>query len=129
MGAFPVNRGEKDEWALRHAAKVLAIGQTLGMFPKGDTPKGRGPSVAKTDPRATLFDAGRSIVPMAVIGTDKFSDLSPSRRVNHPHSPAHFAQTRVKPHSPLMDESCFALAKGLPKICAESMPEVPKGFG
>ena len=33
LSGFPVNRGEKDLWAMRHAAKVLAHGQTLGMFP------------------------------------------------------------------------------------------------
>lgn len=48
VGAFPVNRGEKDTWALRHAAKVLAHGQTLGMFPEGTRSKGKGLRVAKT---------------------------------------------------------------------------------
>jgi len=40
--AFPVNRGEKDEWAFRHARNVLAHRQTLGMFPDGTRSKGRG---------------------------------------------------------------------------------------
>src|SRR5512138_1086952 len=35
LSGFPVNRGEKDQWAMRHAAKVLKHGLTLGMFPEG----------------------------------------------------------------------------------------------
>jgi 1-acyl-sn-glycerol-3-phosphate acyltransferase len=34
-GAFPVKRGESDEWALAQAGRVLAAGQMLGMFPEG----------------------------------------------------------------------------------------------
>ena len=40
LSGFPVNRGEKDEWAMRHAAKILAHGQALGMFPEGTRSKG-----------------------------------------------------------------------------------------
>jgi 1-acyl-sn-glycerol-3-phosphate acyltransferase len=42
LGAFPVYRGEKDAWAMRHARKVLEQGQTLGMFPEGTRSRGRG---------------------------------------------------------------------------------------
>ena len=35
LGAFPVYRGEKDQWAMRHARVVLEHGQVLGMFPEG----------------------------------------------------------------------------------------------
>ena len=42
-GAFPVFRGKKDQWAIRHAEKVLEHGQVLAMFPEGSRSKGRGP--------------------------------------------------------------------------------------
>ncbi len=35
LGAFPVKRGEKDEWAYNKATKVLEKGGVLGMFPEG----------------------------------------------------------------------------------------------
>src|SRR5258706_16143500 len=70
--AFPVNRGEKDEWAVRHAAKVLAHGQTLGMFPEGTRSKGRGLGVAKTGTARLAIEATCPIVSMTIIGTDKF---------------------------------------------------------
>ena len=34
-GAFPVNRGIGDKWALTQAGRVLAAGQMLFMFPEG----------------------------------------------------------------------------------------------
>ncbi|NTU57018.1 MAG: 1-acyl-sn-glycerol-3-phosphate acyltransferase, partial [Anaerolineales bacterium] len=34
LSGFPVNRGEKDQWAMDHALKILRHGQTLGMFPE-----------------------------------------------------------------------------------------------
>ncbi len=129
LGAFPVNRGEKDEWALRHAAKVLANGQTLGMFPEGTRSKGRGLSVAKTGSARLALDAGCPIVPMAVIGTDKFFKRFPRRtdvtiRILPPILP--------KPgESPLalMDRVMFALADGLPKDMRGVYTEIPNGFG
>src|SRR5512147_2662787 len=48
LSAFPVNRGEKDPWAMRQAAKVLKHGLLLGMFPEGKRSKGGGLGVAKT---------------------------------------------------------------------------------
>lgn len=35
LGAFPVNRGESDVWALKRAGQVLEAGQILFMFPEG----------------------------------------------------------------------------------------------
>ncbi|MFH1906892.1 MAG: lysophospholipid acyltransferase family protein [Chloroflexota bacterium] len=48
LGGFPVYRGERDEWAIRHAGKLLRHGQVLGMFPEGTRSHGRGLKVAKT---------------------------------------------------------------------------------
>jgi 1-acyl-sn-glycerol-3-phosphate acyltransferase len=42
LGAFPVYRGERDEWAIMHSKRVLSAGQVLGMFPEGTRSRGRG---------------------------------------------------------------------------------------
>ncbi len=74
-GAFPVNRGEKDAWAMRHALKVLEHGQTLGMFPEGHRSKGKGLGVAKTGTARLAIEANCPILPMAITGSDKFFNL------------------------------------------------------
>ncbi|HEX2993673.1 MAG TPA: lysophospholipid acyltransferase family protein [Anaerolineales bacterium] len=68
LGSFPVNRGEKDLWAMRHAAKVLKRGQTLGMFPEGKRSKGRGLAVAKTGVARLAIETDCPIVLAAEAG-------------------------------------------------------------
>lgn len=128
LGAFPVYRGEKDEWAMRHAAKVLAHGQTLGMFPEGTRSKGKGLNVAKTGTARLAIEANCPIVPMAVIGTDTFFKKFPRR-----------AQVTIKLLSPVLpkpndtplsltDRLMFTLASGLPEAVRGVYAEIPKGF-
>jgi len=128
LGAFPVYRGEKDEWALRHAARVLENGQVLGMFPEGTRSKGRGLAVAKTGTARLALDANCPIVPMAVVGTDAFFKRFPHR--------AHVTIKILPPILPkpgetplaLMDRVMFALAKELPADMRGVYADVPKGF-
>jgi 1-acyl-sn-glycerol-3-phosphate acyltransferase len=129
LGAFPVYRGEKDEWALRHAAQVLENGQVLGMFPEGTRSKRKGLSVAKTGAARLALNANCPIVPMAVIGADSFFTRFPHRtqvtiKLLPPILP--------KPGEPalaLIDRVMFALAKELPENKRGVYAEVPKGFG
>ncbi len=129
LGVFPVNRGEKDEWALRHAAKVLEKGRVLGMFPEGTRSKGRGLGVAKTGTARLALDANCPVVPMAVIGTDGFFEHFPRR--------THVTITILPPILPksgetplaLMDRIMFALAAGLPENMRGVYAEIPRGFG
>lgn len=126
--AFPVNRGEKDEWAIRHAANVLAHGQTLGMFPEGKRSKGRGLGVAKTGTARLAIDANCPIVPMTVTGTDRF--------LMHFPRPAHVTVSLLPPILPnpndtplsLTDRLMFTLAASLPKAMRGVYAEIPKGF-
>ena len=129
LGAFPVNRGEKDEWALRHAAKILTHGEVLGMFPEGKRSQGKGLVVAKTGTARLALDANCPIVPMAVIGTDNFFNHFPRRTV---------VTIRLLPpvlpkpgESPLalMDRVMFILAASLPQEMRGVYTELPKGFG
>ena len=129
LGAFPVYRGEKDEWALRHAARVLENGQVLGMFPEGTRSKGRGLSVAKTGSARLALDANCPIVPMAVIGTDGFFKRFPHRtQVTIKLLPPILPKPGETPLS-LMDRVMFALAKELPEDMRGVYAEIPKGFG
>lgn len=129
LGAFPVNRGEKDEWALRHARKVLARGQTLGMFPEGKRSKGEGLAVAKTGTARMAIEMNCPIIPVTVIGTDLVLKKFPRRSaltirllppiLPHPHD---------TPLS-LTDRLMFTLASGLPESMRGVYADVPKGFG
>jgi len=126
--AFPVNRGEKDEWAVRHAAKVLAHGQTLGMFPEGTRSKGRGLGVAKTGTARLAIEANCPIVSMTIIGTDKFFKGFPRRTcVTINLLPPVLPKPGETPLA-LTDRLMFTLAAGLPKEMRGVYAEVPKGF-
>ncbi len=129
LGAFPVHRGEKDEWAMRHAAKVLAHGQTLGMFPEGTRSKGRGLGVAKTGSARLALDANCPIAPMAVVGTDEFFKRFPRRaRVTIKILPPILPRPNDTPLS-MTDRLMFALAASLPGDMRGVYAETPKGFG
>jgi 1-acyl-sn-glycerol-3-phosphate acyltransferase len=128
LSGFPVNRGEKDVWAMRHAARVLEYGQTLGMFPEGKRSKGKGLTVAKTGAARLAIDAHCPIVSMAVTGSDKFFQRFPHR-----------ARVQIKLLSPiwpkpeetplaLTDRMMFRLAQVLPQEMRGVYAEVPRGF-
>lgn len=128
LGGFPVNRGEKDQWAMDHALKVLRHGQTLGMFPEGTRSHGGGLKVAKTGTAKLSLEAGCPIVPMTVVGSDQFFRRFPHR-----------AEVRIQilpPILPKPDESplaltdrlMFTLARALPEEMRGVYTETPRGF-
>jgi 1-acyl-sn-glycerol-3-phosphate acyltransferase len=128
LGAFPVYRGGKDQWALRHAAKVLAHGQTLGMFPEGSRSKGRGLTVAKTGAARLALDANCPIVPMAVIGSDKVFKSFPRRaRVTIRLLPGLHPSAEETPLS-LTERLMFSLAAALPEDMRGAYAQLPSGF-
>jgi 1-acyl-sn-glycerol-3-phosphate acyltransferase len=129
LGAFPVYRGEKDDWALRHAARMLENRQVLGMFPEGTRSLGKGLRVAKTGSARLALDANCPIVPMVVIGTDSFFKHFPHRtKVTVKLLPPILPKPGESPLA-LMDRVMFALASGLPEDMRGVYAEVPKGFG
>ena len=128
LGAFPVYRGEKDQWAMAHARKVLDHGQTLGMFPEGTRNKGRGLGVAKTGSARMAIDAGCPIVPMVVTGTDRFFKGFPRRaNVTVKLLPPLLPKSGETPLS-LTDRLMFNMAAALPEDMRGVYAEVPKGF-
>lgn len=128
LGAFPVIRGERDSWAIRHAHKVLEHGQTLGMFPEGTRNKGRGLGVAKTGTARIAIETGSPIVPMVVIGTDKFFKWFPRRTdVTVKMLPPLLPISGETPLS-LTDRLMFRMAAALPEEMRGVYAEIPKGF-
>jgi 1-acyl-sn-glycerol-3-phosphate acyltransferase len=127
--AFPVYRGEKDEWAIRHAEKVLAHGQTLGMFPEGKRSKGKGLGVAKTGTGRMAIEMNCPIIPMTMVGTDQFFKRFPRRAsVTVNLLPPILPNPNDTPLS-LTDRLMFTLAARLPESMRGVYAEVPKGFG
>lgn len=129
LGAFPVYRGEKDAWAMRHARKVLEHGQTLGMFPEGTRNKGRGSGVAKTGTARMALETKSLIVPMVVTGTDQFFKHFPRRAdVTVKLLPPLLPDPSETPLS-LTDRLMFSMAAALPEDMRGVYAEIPKGFG
>jgi 1-acyl-sn-glycerol-3-phosphate acyltransferase len=128
LGAFPVYRGEKDQWAMRHARKVLEHGQLLGMFPEGTRNKGRGLGLAKTGTARLAIETKSPIVPMIVTGTDRFFKDFPRR--------AHVTVKLLPPLQPdpgetplaLTDRLMFSMAAALTEELRGVYAEIPKGF-
>ncbi|RPI93690.1 MAG: 1-acyl-sn-glycerol-3-phosphate acyltransferase [Chloroflexi bacterium] len=128
LSGFPVNRGEKDQWAMRHASKVLKHGQTLGMFPEGKRSKGRGLAVAKTGVARLAIETDCPVVLVAVTGSDKFFKRFPHRaRVQIKFLPPLFPTPGETPLA-LTDRSMFTLAQSLPEDMRGVYAEMPKGF-
>lgn len=128
LGGFPVNRGEKDQWAMDHALKVLRHGQTLGMFPEGTRSHGGGLKVAKTGTAKLSLEAGCPIVPMAVVGSDQFLKRFPHRaRVQIQILPPVIPKPGESPLA-LTDRLMFTLARALPEEMRGVYTETPHGF-
>ncbi len=129
LGAFPVTRDKKDPWAYNHALKVLAHRQTLGMFPEGTRSKGRGLGVAKTGVARMSIETDTLIVPMAIVGSDKFFRRFPRHtRVTVRLLPPIRPRPGETPLA-LTDRLLFTLAAVLPAEMRGVYAEEPKGFG
>jgi len=128
LSGFPVQRGEKDQWAMDHALKILRHGQTLGMFPEGTRSRGGGLKVAKTGTAKLSIEAGCPIVPMAIVGSDKFFKQFPHRaRVRIRILPPILPKPDETPLA-LTDRLMFTLARALPKEMRGVYTETPTGF-
>ncbi|MFC2065382.1 lysophospholipid acyltransferase family protein [Chloroflexota bacterium] len=81
LGAFPVHRGERDEWAIMHSKKVLQAGNILGIFPEGTRSRGRGLKVAKTGAARLAMEMNIPIIPMSIDGSYKFFKRFPRKSI------------------------------------------------
>lgn len=115
LGAFPVQRGEKDGWAMRHARKVLDHGQTLGMFPEGHRSGGGGLGKAKTGTARLAIEADCPILPMAITGSDRFFARFPRRALVTVKFLPPIRPRRGETPQALTESLMFTLADALPK--------------
>jgi 1-acyl-sn-glycerol-3-phosphate acyltransferase len=83
VGAFPVQRGERDPESFRTAVRLAREGGAVAMFPEG-TRRSKGLRkkwVSKPHPGAAriALAAGVPLVPAAITGTDRLRRLGPLR--------------------------------------------------
>jgi 1-acyl-sn-glycerol-3-phosphate acyltransferase len=119
LGAFPVKRGERDEWALAHARKVLDKQQVLAIFPEGTRSKGKGLRPAKTGAARFALYANCPIIPVTIMGTEKIFKHFPER-----------SRVSIKVGAPIYpeaDESALALTDRLMFTLAEMLPAELRG--
>ena len=128
LSGFPVQRGEKDQWAMEHALKILRHGQTLGMFPEGTRSRGGGLKVAKTGTAKLSIEAGCPIVPMTIIGSDRFFKEFPHRARVHIQILPPIEPNPDESPLALTDRLMFTLARALPKEMRGVYTETPEGF-
>lgn len=69
LGLIPVNRREKDKFALKEAEKYLECGMVIGIFPEGTTEKGRGLLPFKIGAVKMAYDTNTKIVPFVIKGS------------------------------------------------------------
>ena len=128
MGGFPVHRGAQDEWALKHAERVLQHGQVLGMFPEGTRSKGRGLKPAKSGIARLAIASSSPIVPAAIHGTQymfrHFPQRTPVRIALGEPIYAERGETAIG----LTERVMFALAELLPPEQRGAYRQRPAGF-
>jgi len=128
VGAFPVHRGQRDHWAIRHAAKVLEHGQVLALFPEGSRSKGRGLRAGKTGAARLALQANCEILPVAIVGTHRMFKDFPKRtqlklEIGEPIQPDTSESTLS-----LTDRMMFSIADMLPEDLRGVYSKRPIGF-
>jgi 1-acyl-sn-glycerol-3-phosphate acyltransferase len=119
LGAFPVHRGQRDQWALHHARKVLEHHQILAIFPEGTRSKGAGLRAGKTGAARFSIQMDCPIIPVAIDGTQNILKSFPKRTS---------IQIKIgEPLYPRPEESVLALTDRLMFTIAGMLPQKLKG--
>ncbi len=71
LGSFPVNRGEADRAAVKHALETLEAGAVVGMFPEGHRQKSGQLGQIQTGVSLFALRPGVVTIPMIVDGTER----------------------------------------------------------
>ena len=129
LGGFPVYRSTGDEWALRHAERVLRAGEVLGMFPEGTRSKGKGLKPAKTGVARLALAVGCPIQPVALHGPQYIFRRVHRRRteVTVTFGEPIFPEEDGSPLG-LTDQFMFAMAAMLPIEMRGEYRSRPQGF-
>lgn len=127
LGAFPVRRGERDQWAINHAHKVVRNGQVLGMFPEGTRNKGIGLKKAKSGSARIAIATNAPMIPLAVIGTQNVFRNFPHRaRVSIKIGDPIYPRPDEDPQE-LIDRIMVSIATMLPHDLRGSYQRLPAG--
>jgi 1-acyl-sn-glycerol-3-phosphate acyltransferase len=119
LGAFPVQRGARDEWSYNHALSVLKHEQMLGIFPEGKRNRARGLLPAKTGAARMAITTASPVVPVALNGTQ-------SMFRNFPHR-THINVTLGKVIYPEADDTPLSLTDRLMFALADLLPPEQRG--
>lgn len=115
LGGFPVYRGEKDAWALAHAARILQHGEIVAMFPEGTRSRGRGLALAKPGAAKLAIENGCPLVVVSISGIENLIRSIPRRtRVDVVIAPPILPTEDDSPLS-LTDRMMFTMAANLPE--------------
>jgi 1-acyl-sn-glycerol-3-phosphate acyltransferase len=128
LGGFPVYRGERDEWAMRHAQSVLEHGQVLGMFPEGSRSQGIGLRPAKTGIARLALATKAPIVPAGLHGPQYMFRHFPRRTSVRVRFGDPILPQENETHLSLTDRVMFALAELLPPESRGVYQFRPEGF-
>ena len=128
LGGFPVYRGARDEWAVRHSRCILEHGQVLGLFPEGTRTRGKGLHTAKTGVARLAQAVGCPICPVAIHGPQYMFRHFPRRtRVNITMGAPIIPQSDETVLN-LTDRVMFAIAAMLPPEARGVYAHRPPGF-
>jgi 1-acyl-sn-glycerol-3-phosphate acyltransferase len=128
LGGFPVYRGARDEWAIRHSRRILDEGHALGLFPEGTRTRGKGLRTAKTGVARLAQAAECPICPVAIHGPQYMFRHFPRRtRVNITMGAPIIPQSNETVLN-LMDRVMFAIAAMLPPEARGVYAHRPPGF-
>jgi 1-acyl-sn-glycerol-3-phosphate acyltransferase len=129
LGAFPVNRGQRDQWAIQHAARLLEHGQMLALFPEGTRSKGRGLRAGKTGAARLSLQCGCPLVPVAIDGTHRMFSNFPRRTLIQLVVGELLYPKEGETTLGLTDRLMFAIADLLPSELRGVYAKKPAGFG
>ena len=128
LGAFPVYRGRRDQWAIQHALKVLEHGQVLAFFPEGTRSKGRGLRAGKTGAARMAIEMNCPIIPVAIDGTHlMFKSLPRRTRIRIIIGQPIYPKTNESTLG-LTDRMMFSIADMLPPALQGVYIKKPIGF-
>jgi len=119
LGAFPVYRGERDEWALNHARKILTAGEIVAMFPEGTRSRGKGLAVARPGAAKLAIEMK---IPVVVVSIDGVQNLL--KRFLHR---ARVHVVIAPPIYPAEDDSPLALTDKVMFTMAANLPPSLRG--
>jgi 1-acyl-sn-glycerol-3-phosphate acyltransferase len=128
LGSFPVRRGKRDQWAIRHALQVLEHQQVLGMFPEGSRRGRKGLRTAKTGVARLAKAASCPIIPIAIHGPQYMLSRFPHRtRIRITIGPAIVPEPKETQLN-LTDRMMFTIAGMLPPEARGVYQHHPSGF-